>query len=228
MFNKAISWELFSGENPIKKVKLPKLSNRRERFLSHEEADRLLEELKKVSKTTHDEALLSLHSGLRFNEIASLTWGDIDFTHLIISLTEKGGGRRQVFMTLEVKIMLEGRRPEIIDPKLLVFPSRKGEKQNGASNAFERAAKRLGLNSGNEDAKQKVVFHTLRHTFASWLAIQGTPILTIKELMGHRSIEMTMRYAHLIPDQKRDAIKALAQAFSDKRNHNSVTEPDPG
>ncbi len=74
---------------------------------------------------------------------------------------------------------------------------------------------RLGLNDGIDDPRDKVVFHTLRHTFASWLAIQGTPILTLKELMGHKSLAMTERYAHLMPDVKREAIKGLARAFEE-------------
>jgi integrase len=64
---------------------------------------------------------------------------------------------------------------------------------------------------------QKVVFHSLRHTFASWLAIQGTPLYTIKELIGHKSIVMSERYAHLIPDQKIEAVKLLAEKFSSDR-----------
>ena len=89
------------------------------------------------------------------------------------------------------------------------------------SHVFWRVVKDLGLNKDISDSSQKVVFHTLRHTFASWLAQQGTPLLTIKELMGHKSIEMTMRYAHLIPDQKIDAVKQLADRFNLARNEPS-------
>ena len=69
--------------------------------------------------------------------------------------------------------------------------------------------KALSLNDGITDPRDRVVFHTLRHTFASWLAIQGTPIYTIKELMGHKTLAMTERYSHLIPDAKRQAVKGL-------------------
>ena len=68
----------------------------------------------------------------------------------------------------------------------------------------ERAINKLDFNDGITDSRDKVVFHTLRHTFASWLAIQGTPIYTIKELMGHKTLAMTERYSHLIPDAKRE------------------------
>jgi len=56
------------------------------------------------------------------------------------------------------------------------------------------------------------------HTFASWLALQGETILTIKELMGHKTLEMTMRYAHLMPDQKKRATVKLEQAFNEETN----------
>ena len=60
-----------------------------------------------------------------------------------------------------------------------------------------------------EDRKNKVVIHTLRHTFASHLAINGTPIFTIQKLMNHKDIKMTLRYAKLSPDSGREAILNL-------------------
>lgn len=63
---------------------------------------------------------------------------------------------------------------------------------------------------------QLVVFHTLRQTFVSWLALQGETILTIKELLGHKTLTMTQRYAHLIPDQKRVATLKLENPFNEK------------
>jgi len=59
------------------------------------------------------------------------------------------------------------------------------------------------------DRKNRVVVHSLRHTFASHLAINGTPIFTIQKLLNHADINMTMRYAKLAPDSGRDAVKGL-------------------
>jgi site-specific recombinase XerD len=70
----------------------------------------------------------------------------------------------------------------------------------------------LGFNDGVEDTRYRVVFHTLRHTFGSWLAIRGESLQTIKELMGHRRISQTQRYAHLSPDMKRQAVEGLHEA----------------
>jgi integrase len=67
----------------------------------------------------------------------------------------------------------------------------------------------LGFNKGITDQRQKVVFHTLRHTYASWLAESGTDIYTIGRLLGHSTVQMSARYAHLGPGAMQEAIKRL-------------------
>ena len=213
MFNKSAVWGIYDGPNPIKGVKLPSLDNKRTRFLSHEEARALLEELKNRSLQTHDQALVSLYAGLRFGEIAALTWADLDFERGIIQVRDGKAGSRPAFMTDTVRAMFKSRRPKQVRPGDLIFESRKGVKQEHISRAFSRAVASLGLNEGKTDARDKVVFHTLRHSFASWLAIQGTPLLTIKECLGHKSLSMTERYAHLAPDCKQRAVKQLENTF---------------
>ncbi len=218
IFNKARAWGLYDGPNPIRQAKLPSPNNKRTRFLTYEEADDLLDELKKRSQQVHDQALLALHCGLRFGEIASLRWGDLDFKNAVIQVRyPKAGESRQAFMTDEVREMFLERLPADVKPGALVFPGRGGVKQRSVSKAFFRAIDKLGLNEGIEDGRERIVFHTLRHSFASWLAIQGTPLFTIKELMGHKSLAMTERYAHLIPDHKKKAVRALADRFSHAR-----------
>ena len=93
----------------------------------------------------------------------------------------------------------------------LVFRDRKGNKIREVSNVFDRAVERLGFNKDVADRRDKVVAHTLRHTFASWLAMQGEPIITIQKLMGHSNLEMTLRYAHLSPSHERTAVEKLAR-----------------
>jgi integrase len=119
-------------------------------------------------------------------------------------------------MTKKVRAMLsakeKGERGE------LVFKARHGGKIPEVSKSFLRTVNDLKFNDGIEDRRQKASFHTLRHTFASWLAIQGTPILVIKELMGHASLAMTERYAHLIPDQKKESVERMEKAFEEGIN----------
>ena len=119
---------------------------------------------------------------------------------------------------LRVKIGITEPVNEILEDKpngqnTLIFPDTKGKKQKHISRSFYEKVKDLGFNKGITDNRQKVSFHTLRHTFASWLAIQGTSLYEIKELMGHKSIEMTERYAHLMPNVKLKAVNKLADDF---------------
>lgn len=215
LINKAIAWSKWHGENPIKKIKLPKLNNRRERFLSKKEAQILLNELKTVSIQLYNISLLSLHTGMRAGEIFSLKWGHIDKNNNLIHIADpKSGHARKVFMTSTVKGMFKS--IDSGEPEELVFKSRVKDQIDRISYSFRRAVDRLGFNKGITDRRQIATFHTLRHTFASWLALQGTPILTIKELLGHQSLAMTERYSHLTPDHKRDAIKGIEKILSEK------------
>ncbi|WP_408936570.1 tyrosine-type recombinase/integrase, partial [Desulfobulbus sp.] len=74
---------------------------------------------------------------------------------------------------------------------------------------FRKAVQESGLNDGITDSRQKVVFHTLRHTFASWLVQAGFPIALVSQLLGHSNINVTMRYAHLAPSQAREAVSLI-------------------
>jgi integrase len=208
IFNKATLWGVYQGNNPIKGIKLPTLQNQRGRFLSYEEANLLMEELNKKSKQLHDMALLSLHCGLRAGEIFNLKGQDLDFENGLINISEpKNKENRKAFMTMAVKKMLLDRKPD--SPDDYVFKDNKRERIKVISKAFRRVIKHLKFNEGIIDHRQKIVFHSLRHTFASWLALQGETLLTIKELLGHKTLMMTIRYAHLIPDHKRKAILKL-------------------
>jgi len=216
IYNKAIAWREYKGENPVKGVKLPKLNNKRERFLSHAEAGLLLEELSKSSPQLHDMALLSLHCGLRAGEIFNLKGQDLDFENEIINISNpKNGESRKAYMTSAVKKMFQSYLP--LEPGEFVFKDRHNRQIKEVSKTFGRVVKKIGWNEGVHDRRQRVTFHTLRHTFASWLAIQGEPILTIKELLGHKSLEMTMRYAHLAPNKNKDAALKLERIFEEEK-----------
>lgn len=111
-------------------------------------------------------------------------------------------------MTDEVRSMLIERSKQL-NATEYVFPAQNGAKRNWVSDTFERVVDQLGLNDGITDSRQRVVFHTLRHTFASWLVQDGTPLYTVAELMGHTTLEMTKRYSHLSPDTVRAAALTL-------------------
>ncbi len=213
VFNKAIEWGVFNGTNPTTRVKKPKKDNRRIRFLTKEEAQMLLDELKKHSMQDYEMAYISLYTGMRFGEIANLTWQDIDFKNDIITIKDpKNNTGRVAYITDNLKKLLiekyNREKPQSLGE--LLFKQINGKKLIEISRTYNQVVNKLGLNDGVTDPRNKVVFHTLRHTFASWLAIQGTPIYTIKELMGHKSLSMTERYSHLSPDAKREAVEKLS------------------
>lgn len=152
-------------------------------------------------------SLLSLRTGLRFKEITGLKGHDLDFKNDIITvLDSKNGQTDHVYMTPDIREILKGYN---IPPNEYVFKSRNGERIKEVSDTFERTVKKLGFNEGITDRRQLLTFHSLRHTFASWLALNGEQLKTIQELMRHKTIQMTMKYAHLIPDKKREAVNNI-------------------
>ena len=208
---------LISSESPTKHVSVPKIDNKRLRFLSHDEADILLNELSNRSLQLHDISLLALHCGLRAGEIYGLSWNDIDLDRGLISVKDtKSGHNRPAFMTKPVKVMLADKKQSASSG--IVFSDRHGRKIKQLSNAFSRAVTKLGFNDGIIDHRQKVVFHTLRHTFASWLVQGGTDLYTVQKLMGHSSFEMVQRYAHLSEGTLQTAVKNLEESMNKRNN----------
>jgi integrase len=213
VINKAIAWDLWHGENPMKKVATPKLANRRERYLNPDEAQRLLASLSIHSHQWYCIALMSLHTGMRAGEIFALRWGHIDLDNSLIHIADpKNNESRKAYMTPTLKAVIQGLESGPMED--LVFKSSRGEQIKEVSDTFPKVVDKLGFNDGITDRRQKVTFHTLRHTFASWLALEGTPILTIKELLGHKSLAMTERYSHLSPGHKQGAMGFIEKRFN--------------
>jgi integrase len=218
IFRHAERLGFFQGDIPTTMVKKPKYDNKRVRFLSHDDVHHLLEILKGKSQETYEMALLSLHCGLRAGEVFSLTWKDVDLDHGLVTLLDtKSGKTRTVSMTADVKAFLmekdQGGKQD------LIFPDRKtcGMRKQ-ISKSFPRAVVEAGLNEGIDDRRQRVTFHTLRHTFASWLVMDGISLYEVKELLGHASLAMTERYSHLAPDRNRRAAAAMEKVFQQQKD----------
>lgn len=204
VFNHAKRNGVYAGESPTSMVAQPKLNNKRERFLTYEEADSLLAKVATKSQWLYDMALLSLHCGIRAGEIFDLSWGCVDFENgTILLMDTKSGKNRRAYMTSEVREMLKNNGPGM--PNELIFKDTKGNKIADISNSFARVIEELGLNAGVTDRRLKVTFHTLRHTYASWLVMDGTDLYTVMKLLGHSTIAMTERYSHLSSDTLREA-----------------------
>jgi len=223
IFNKAKVWGLYKGENPACSVKMPKLQNERQRFLSYDEAEGLIASVRALSGQLADMALLSLHTGMRAGEIFNVKMHDLDFDNDLITISDtKNAESRKAYMTAAVKAMLgkytKDDKNNERKPGDYVFTSTKGEKIETVSKTFGEITATTEINKGYTDRRHHISFHSLRHTFASWLAIQGESILTIGALLGHKSPNMTRRYAHLSPDHKKRAVELLEQGFAKKQD----------
>ena len=209
VLNFAIRNDLFSGENPAARFdELKKDDNRRMRFLSEEELNDLLAEIKKHSYSVYLMALISADCGLRAGEIFKLTWADVSLEKQMLFLRDtKNGRNRYAYMTNRVfdefSKLKQGEGNEFL------FQGRNGNKIEHVSRTFERAVRALGLNNGITDRRQKVVFHSLRHTFASRLVQKRVSLYEVKELLGHSDIAMTQRYSHLADETLREAVSKL-------------------
>lgn len=219
ILNHAIRSNYFHHVNPVSALERkdrPTVSNKRERFFSHEEADKLLSALLKRSKKLHDIALLSIHSGLRAGEIFSLDWQHVDLENGNLSLVNtKNGKSRTVNMSSKVKLMFKSIPAGFGEE--LVFPSNTGGKMIKISKTFAFVVEDLGLNKGVTDRLKKAVFHTCRHTCASWLAQASVELYQIKEIMGHSTIAITERYAHLCPSGQQAAFAAMEESLNQSK-----------
>jgi integrase len=219
--NFAIRRKLWPGVNPISTLggfSMPKADNKGERFLTPEEARTLLDELARRSPQWHDIALLSLHSGLRLTEIFKLRNCDIDENTKTAIVTAKSGQREPILLTDEALAAIMNHRGS---PDELVFKTPGGQQFHNVSSVFTAAVNACGFNNNISDPRYKVWFHTLRHTFASWLAQSGVDIYALMRLMRHKTIEMTQRYAHLIPDRQRENLAVI------QRNLQAAAQSSP-
>lgn len=201
----AISEKLIKTSNPCQNLKPIRFNNERERYLTSEE----IQELKKALSYEFELLLfveLALSTGARLGSVMYMRKSDIDFANESIKINNfKTNSKYTGYLNDSCLKLL----------KLHCKGLKKGEKIFSVSQSYVSSKIRSKMqslfNQGIDDRYQKVVIHTLRHTFASHLAINGCPIYTIKELMNHKSIEMTERYAKLAPNQGKVQVKGLYQ-----------------
>jgi integrase len=150
---------------------------------------------------------------MRKGELLGLQWPQIDFEQGIITLTDtKNDERRDIPMNETVKATLKG--IERIGAN--VFCNGDGETFANVRRSFETAVRKSGI----EDFR----FHDLRHTFASNLVMEGIDIMTVKELMGHKDLTMTLRYSHLAPNHKTRAVNILDRVMSQNPPHEEIVK----
>ena len=223
IYRKAAKWGLYNGENPVgpDKAEMPVVRNERTRYLTPEEVRVLLTELKKNPWTKeskdlddpvlHDIVMVSLLTGARAGEVFSIRGRDVNLDEGFVSFIDtKNGTSRHVPIPDTLQKILRDRMPA--NPSDYIFQSKKGGKIREVSHAFDRAVERLGFNEG-ASSRDRVTFHTLRHTFCSWAVLSGTPLRTVMDLSGHKSLAMLQRYAHLSGEDRRRATSAAEDMF---------------
>jgi len=218
IFTKGIHWGLCSM-NPVRLVKALREDNRRVRYLMPDEVARLLAECPGWLRPI---VLTAVHTGMRKEELLSLTWEQVNPRERTIHLTRTKNGRtRTLPMSDELWRAFSALPRRLHSP--YVFTREDGSRyvKENIRNAFEKALGRARI----EDFH----FHDLRHTFASNLVMTGADLLTVKELLGHRTMDMTVRYSHLAPSHTRGAVMALEKALSSATpREKSAGEVTPG
>src|SRR6185437_3015398 len=196
------------------------------RFLSQPEEARLRAVIA-ADCPQHMPALdLALNTGMRAGEQFSLLWQDVDFERAQLRLGKtKNGRERHIRLNapamgalLALRRESAGSGPVFVNA---VTPGRyHGKARQSARNWFEASVRKAGI--------AEFTWHCLRHTFASRLVMAGVDIRTVAELMGHRTLAMTMRYTHLSPDHNLEAVERLARFGSGPtgtRTGTSTSEP---
>ena len=208
VYNFAIMRDFYDGVNPTKKVKIPSPDNGRTRFFTRDQADTLLLELRERSPQLSQMTEVSLFSGLRWGEVAGLLWSDVSIDQKTIFVRDpKNKHSRTVPMPERLQKMFHSIYKE--DVPGYIFPSKKGGKSKWVSRTIKRVLDDLKMNDGITDSRQKLSYHSARHSFCSWLAMEGVPLHTIGALAGHRNLRATQRYSHLLPDTLQAAVSLL-------------------
>ena len=210
VFNRAIDLDFYPFANPVKKGVAPTSNRERKRTLSYDEEEKLLKALWEKSELSHDLALTSLYTGMRFSEIARMRWADIDWDRQKITIWDAKDPSdaekvRYAMFPDFIKEMFQRRYEK--SKSELVFPGKFGEVMENVPRTFGRVVHELGLNQGITDSKNKLVFYSLRHTYASRLMEKNVHDFTIMELMGHSDIRMTKKYSHCKDYQKLEAAR---------------------
>lgn len=228
MFTRAVEWKYIEHGPKIPVLKVPK---RTPRFLSRDEATTLIAAAQPRFESRdygwRAMIVVGIRTGMRIGELRGLQWTDVDFDgeRVVVRRTDpgkrgfasndpKGGKFRVLPLASDARAALlehleKSRarlgarwRPEMwVWPGTLVNDEGALRTLGGCQSAMKRIAGRAQL--------RKVTWHTLRHTFASWLVMDGVSLSAVQELLGHESIRMTEVYAHLAPSYARNAAIAV-------------------
>jgi integrase len=220
MFSMAEEWRYLATTPTIKRLKVPTDTPR---FFTQEEAHAILESAQPQWRSM---ILVGLRTGLRIGELRGLQWGDIELQRAVLQVRRTDPGRpdmspnapkgkreRTVPLTPDAAAALAVIRPAKAAARDWVWPAFdwRGKKRLGsrsASGCFHGIRVAIDKAGIVEVEGDEVAWHTLRHTFASWLVLRGVSLRIVQDLLGHASIRQTERYAHLVPNATHHAAVA--------------------
>jgi integrase len=203
VFSVAINdWE-WAETNPVKGVRKPKEPRGRDRYLSDAERERLLAECRKSkSADLYAFVVLALCTGARRGEIASLEWGDVDLTRRVVVLQgTKNGTTRSIPLSGPALDALKARYKVRSFGSKLVFPGADPQIPVDLTKPWHTAMRRAEIVGFR--------FHDLRHSAASYLAMDGASALEIAAILGHKTLQMTKRYSHLSVDHLAEVMERV-------------------
>lgn len=197
MFTKALDWKLIK-ENTTKCVKLFKEPPGRIRYLSEEEMKRLLDCCRKYLKPI---VMMALNTGMRKSEILALKWSDVDMINRMIKITNSKNNETRYVPINDNLFATLIKMSHCSAGEKKIFTWDNGKPIKYINNGFYNAMKRANITNFR--------FHDLRHTFASHLVMKGVDIRIIQQLLGHKTLAMTMRYSHVSNDAMKAAVDKL-------------------
>ena len=181
----------------------------RVRWITREQAEALIRAAESEPQAPHlaDFIRLALNTGCRRDEMLQLEWGRVDLQADLIHLEghhTKSGKRRSVPLNTTARQAIEARkafRAEHCPASPWVFCDADGNRVQSIKRSWATACRRVGIRDFR--------IHDLRHTCAAWLVSAGVPLTEVRDLLGHSTIRMTERYAHLAPENVRAAVARL-------------------
>jgi len=204
LFDKAVEWEFFKEgqQSPFKKGKslILKENNKRLRFLGDKDKGEMTRLLGTCPPYLKDIVECAINTGMRKGEMLSLKWDQIR-NGLIYLRKTKTNDARQIPINNSVEAIFNRIRKQHQLKSKYVFTYKGKQIKDGVRTSFKAAMKRAGV--------VDFQFHDLRHTFASQLLLKGGTLKDIQELLGHKTMTMTLRYAHLTQEHKKKAVNLL-------------------
>jgi integrase len=203
-FNMAVKWDVLD-KNPCSGVKLVKIPPQRPIYLTKEDFDKLTTSIKET--WFREIVTFAVATMMRAGEIVNLTWDSIDLAKrvLLVENTDKFRLKttqpRAIPMNEWVHKILSERASKT--GYVFTFPDGRQTTVDCISGKFKKACRASGMSD-------KVHFHSLRHTGATWLVQSGAPIFAVQRILGHSDIKVTMRYAHLVTDELHDVVNKIA------------------